>query len=175
MQNRKRNRLINFDYRQHETYFVTICVDKRKPFFGEIQKDEMILNEYGRIILNQWLWLEKQYEYVIMDEFVVMPDHFHGILGISNLLQHHNVTGHDLSLQKIKIKSLSQLIGAFKTTSSKKLHENGIAEFKWQRSFYERIVRSEKELEKIRSYIFYNPIMWKWEKNDPQNLDLNNL
>lgn len=175
MYNRKRNRLFNFDYKQQESYFVTICVDKRKPFFGDIQKDEMILNKHGNIIMNQWLWLQKQYGYLILDEFIIMPDHLHGILGISNVLPNEKVTGHDLSLQNIKIKSLSQLIGAFKTTSSKKLHQQGLAEFKWQRSFYERIIRNEKELEKIREYIFYNPLSWSWQKNHPENLDLNNL
>ena len=78
-----------------------------------------------------------------------MPNHFHIII----IINPENVgTGCDLSLQ-INIKSLSSLMGVFKTSSSKLIHLNGNKEFKWQRSFYDRIIRNESELFKIRTYI----------------------
>ena len=77
-----------------------------------------------------------------------------------------------LSLQPhIKIKSLSELVGAFKTKSSKEIHKLGYSTFKWQRSFYDRIIRDEKELYNIRKYIKQNPLRWEIE-NIPENLDI---
>ncbi len=72
--------------------------------------------------------------------------------------------------QTWKIKPLSELIGAFKTTSSKLIHQNGLSEFQWQRNYYDRIIRNEKELDKIRKYIFENPLKWELDKNNSKNL-----
>ncbi len=82
----------------------------------------MFLNDYGTIAEQQWQWLEKQYPYVVLHSFVVMPNHRHGIIEIVVVVVG---TGRDLSLQQqqqIKIKSLSELMGAYKTTTSKKIH-----------------------------------------------------
>ena len=103
-----------------------------------------------------------------------MPDHIHIIIIIdpSNV---NVVTGRDLSQkdeQEQKIKSLSEIIGAFKTMSSKELHKNGLAEFKWQRSFYDRVIRNEKELFFIRQYIEQNPLILEIEKDLPDNLTM---
>ncbi len=116
----------------------------------------MCINQYGQIVVEQWLWLRKQYSYIELDNFIVMPNHFHGIIYINNMV----VTGRDLSLQ-MKIKSLSEIIGAFKTTSSKLIHKIGNNEFCWQRSFYDRIIRSDDELNVIREYVLYNPKKWE--------------
>jgi REP element-mobilizing transposase RayT len=59
---------------------VTVCVKDRREWFGEIKDGAMILNEYGQIVKKRWFWLPEQYPYVELDEFVVMPNHFHGIL-----------------------------------------------------------------------------------------------
>ena len=85
------------------------------------------------------------------------------------------MTGRDLSQKdepKPKIKSLSELIGAFKTMSSKELHQKGLKEFKWQRSFYDRIIRNEKELYQIRKYIEQNPLSLEIANQLPENLIL---
>jgi REP element-mobilizing transposase RayT len=142
-----------YDYSQPNHYFVTICVKDFKPVFGKVKDSEMVLNEIGRIVQNQWLWLQEQYNYIILHEFVCMPEHFHGIIEIANIDQEGN--GRDRSL--LKIKSLSELIGAFKTTSSKKIHQSGLINFKWQKSFYDRIIETDEELENIRWYIKSNP------------------
>ena len=108
---RKRNRLQNYDYSHGGYYFVTTSTKHHEEFFGNIENNTMILNEYGEIVQKQWLWLADQYEYIKLDEYIVMPNHCHGIVAIDSV-----GTGRDLSLQG-KIKSLSELIGAFKTTS----------------------------------------------------------
>ena len=132
----------------------------------------MILNAFGDIVKNQWLWLEQQYWFVILDEFVVMPNHFHGILIIdsdNNKSQELSLVAEnsrDCSLPKIK--PLPQLIGAFKTTSSKLIHnleslsktQYEQIQFKWHKSFYDRIIRTEKELNNVRNYIKNNPLKW---------------
>jgi putative transposase len=81
---RKLQRLQGYDYSRDNHYFVTICTHNREHFFGEIKNGEMILNESGNIVENQWLWLQDKYDYVFLDEFVVMPNHFHGILIINS-------------------------------------------------------------------------------------------
>ena len=153
--NRKKIRLQNFDYSQNGYYFVTICAKDRKNWFGEILAGKVILNSWGLIVVQQWQWLATQYNYIQIDQYSVMPDHFHGILAITR-------NGHDRSLQQ-KVKSLSQLIGAFKTTSSKLIRKSGFIEFQWQKSFYEHIIRSEKSLDHIRLYIEQNPLAGELE------------
>jgi REP element-mobilizing transposase RayT len=169
MHNRKRNRLNEFDYRQGYWYFVTICVKGMNPYFGRIEKAKMILNDFGKIVEERWKALSKKYESVYLDKYVVMPNHFHGIITFDN-----NVgTTHELSLQTSeKIKSLSHYIGEFKMQSSKQIHQNGLKEFKWQRSFYDRIIRNEKELYRIRKYIEENPLRWEIGKGFTENLEL---
>jgi len=189
LRERKLQRLNGYDYSRNNYYFVTICTHKRIHFFGEIKDGEMILNEFGEIVKNQWLWLQKQYNYILLEEFVVMPNHFHGILIInSDNLKRRNgqarsvhINGgnqdskegiessvysvHNNEGENIKILSLSQLIGAFKTLSSRDIHKleeskynNKI--FKWHKSFHDRIIRNEKELHNIMNYIKNNPFKW---------------
>ena len=136
--------------------------------FGEVKAGAMILNDYGQIAGKQWIWLPEQYPYVELDEFVVMPNHFHGILsivgngrGVGN--------GRDRSLQKIK--SLSELMGAFKTTSSKFIHKSGLSEFQWQKSFHDHIIRDDEDLSRVREYIVNNPLKWDEDvENEKQYL-----
>jgi putative transposase len=163
--------------------------------------------------------LAEQYPYVVLHEFIVMPNHMHGIIEINrnavgtgrdlsanakdaivgtgrdlsgninndhigtgrdlsgnvnnnhirkghdvsgNVNNNHIRTGHDLSLQKIK--SLSELMGAYKTTVSKQIHLAGYMEFAWQRSFHDHIIRDEKSYERISNYIIDNPKTWVKDK-----------
>jgi len=153
---RRSNRLKGYDYSREACYFVTICVHNRIECLGEIKDGTMVLNQYGEIVRKQWIWLSEQYPYVHLDDFVVMPNHFHGILSIINVGNGGDVgNGRDRSLQN-KIKSLSSLMGAFKTTSSKLIRKAGLSEFCWQKSFHDHIVRNEQDLNRIRKYIIRN-------------------
>ncbi len=162
--NRKRNRKLGFDYATPGAYFVTACVKNRIKCLGKIENKQMILNSYGEIVKTQWLWLGTQYPYVKLDEWVVMPDHFHGILIINNIAIDVPApvgVGRDLPLrgrgQPTKIKPVSELMGAFKTTSSKLIHRSGFNEFAWQRSFHDHIIRDDFSFYRIREYIKKNP------------------
>src|SRR5689334_13939264 len=142
LKDRKRNRLDGYDYSQDNLYFVTSCVQNRICCLGAIANGEMILNEYGNIALQQWHWLALQYPYVKLHAFVVMPNHIHGIIeinrnGVSGVGTGRDVVGTDCTdgctdgsrrcgdgsrPVPTKIKSLSELMGAYKTTTSKKIH-----------------------------------------------------
>ncbi|OGY86501.1 MAG: hypothetical protein A2319_01920 [Candidatus Kerfeldbacteria bacterium RIFOXYB2_FULL_38_14] len=125
--------------------------------FGEVENGEMVLNVYGEIVKKQLLWLEKRYPYVELDQYIIMPNHVHVIVNITDV-----GTGRDLSLPKSlrktkKTKPIPELIGAFKTTSSKKIHQHGLTYFQWQRSYYDHIIRNDADLQRIRKYIKNNP------------------
>src|SRR5690606_19346395 len=114
----------------------------------------MKLNEYGLIVKEKLQWLEAHYPYIILHNFVVMPNHVHAIIEINGS------GGRDSSravLTEIKIKSLSSLIGAFKTTSSKMIHNAGFLDFAWHRSFHDHIIRTETSYLNITNYIDDNP------------------
>lgn len=158
--NRKKLRLKGFNYSQSGYYFITICIKNRREFFSHIINNELILTNYGRVGDDVWNNLPEYYN-VDIDYYVIMPDHFHGIIIIDN------------SFNSIKKHfSLSDIIGKFKSYSTRKIREllNNKNEFEWQKSFYDRIIRNEQELYYTRKYIKENPLRWEIEKNNPENL-----
>jgi REP element-mobilizing transposase RayT len=124
--------------------------------FGSVVDKRMMCNDYGTIAENQWNWLFLQYPYLVSHAYVVMPNHIHGIIEI----RRDSVgTGRDLSLPKIK--SLSEIIGAYKTTVSKQIHQAGLKTFQWQRSFHDHIIRDDGSFLRIFDYINDNPAKWE--------------
>lgn len=196
VKDRKINRWENFDYANDRYYFVTICVQNKEVVFGQVVDKKMVLNEYGLIVKQQLLWLENNFSYIGLNGFVVMPNHVHVIIEIDRLKKNRGSTigpvgtGLDLSKTRtalelslltqttqtpttptqIKILPLSNIIGAFKTTSSKLIHQKGLINFHWQRSFYDRIIRDEKELNNAQNYILANPYNWEKDRNNMENL-----
>ena len=148
---RKRTRKLNYDYSQNNLYFVTGNVKHFKRCLGEVVNGKMLLNQYGIIVNNQIEWLEQNYKYVILHATIVMPNHWHFILEINN----------EMVDETVKIKSLSELVGAFKSTSSKMIHDLGFAGFIWHRSFHDHIIRNEDGLNHIRDYVLRNPELWE--------------
>jgi len=163
MRERKRNRLKNFDYSSDNLYFVTSCIKGREHSFGHVINKKMHLSPAGEIAYKQWQWLINQYPYLISHAFVVMPDHIHGILEISRELYDERA-GRDLPRRKIK--PLSELMGAYKTTVSKQIHLLGYLDFAWQRSFHERIVRDSNAYRNIKKYIENNPENWDSDEKE---------
>lgn len=174
---RKRIRLKDFDYSNDGLYYVTICVQDHIKCFGQLINDRIELNDFGKIVNRQLGWLQNQYPYIKIAEYIIMPDHIHVIIEINrNFINENGGTGRNLSLhqnsrdlsiqpnipdnpQQIKIKPLPELVGAFKTTSSKKIHESGFADFRWQRSYHERIIRNRIQYTRISEYIRNNPVV----------------
>ena len=162
--NRKRNRLEGYDYSSGGYYFVTVCIKERSDFLGKIKNEKMFLNGFGKIVSAAWLDLPNHYFNCELDYYVIMPDHIHGIIIIDNTLKKKD--------NKSANHSLSEIIRGFKTFSSKRINKKLKIDkkFKWQKSFYDRIIRSENELYFIRNYIQLNPLKWDIEKNHPENL-----
>jgi putative transposase len=159
-QPRKNIRLPGYDYSTSGAYFVTIVTRGRELLFLE--------QELRAAAETCWRWLEIQYAHVSLDEFVVMPNHLHGVLVIKDAEGGQSQTGSNYPAARPK--PLGGLIGAFKTVSTQEINKlRGIAGVPvWQRNYYERIVRNDAELARIRDYILANPLMWA---DDPENPD----
>ena len=147
---RKKLRLSHTDYSSDGVYFITTCCKNRIHHFGLIINGEMQLNQSGEIAQQQFSWLENQYSYLLIHNVVIMPDHIHVLLEIDR----------SKAINGCKIKSVSSLMGAYKTTSSKLIHLSGNMDFEWQRSFHDHIVRNQQSYENIYQYITDNPIKW---------------
>ncbi|NEO55600.1 MAG: transposase [Okeania sp. SIO3B5] len=153
-------RLKGYDYTQPGAYFVTLCTKNRECLFGQIVGGIVKLNEYGRIVAQSWQWLEQQYSYVELDTWVVMPNHLHGIIIITD------------TASNIKRKPLGRLVGAFKTVSAKKINQlrQTPGYPVWQRDFYDRINRNDRSLEITRQYITENPLKWYEDSENPDRI-----
>ncbi|MBT0663311.1 transposase [Geobacter pelophilus] len=161
---RRSIRLKNYDYSQSGAYFVTICAWQRECLFGEIVDGKMLLNDFGRVVVDSWNWLASQYDYVALEGSVVMPNHLHGIIVINNV-----GAVREPLLHAEKTKSLGRLIGAFKTVSTKQINiiRNNPGCTVWQRNYYERVIRNEDELTRAQEYIINNPLKWEFDKENP--------
>ncbi len=158
---RKRMRLKEYDYSKFGFYFVTICIKDRKEFFGNVIDSRLVLTKYGKIVDQVLKDLPNYYD-VELDFYIIMPDHIHLIIIIDNPpLTNTNKCQ--------KVTTLSDIIGKIKSYSTRKIREElrDNKEFDWQKSFYDRIIRNEKELYNIRKYIEENPLRWEREKNYP--------
>lgn len=166
-------RLHGYDYSQEGLYFVTICVKDKVCLFGNIVDDEMVLNDAGRIAYQERLNTKILRKNVRLDEFVIMPNHVHGIIEITdvgaNCIRPQTTTDECNSpLQtENKFRSPSQTLGAiirgYKAAVTKqinKLHETQNITI-WQRNYYEHIIRNDESYQKITEYIYENPKDWK--------------
>ena len=156
MRRRDSLRLQGFDYSQEGYYFITICVNRGLFIFGKVRKGEMIMNQFGQVAKEQWEDMEKKYSFLELEEMIVMPDHLHLLLGIF----HPRSLKRSLEPKKDQRKNLSTLISEFKAGVSKQIREMGYGAFQWQRSYYDRVVRNDKEFWAIKRYIKENPARW---------------
>lgn len=173
-------RLKNWDYASNGYYFVTICTKNRVNFFGEIINDEMILSDIGKIAYQYWSEIPNHFPNVVIDEFIIMPNHVHGIIVINNDdvetchgRSLHHPPNHGMSLHKPQTNqfskpiknSLSMIINQYKGSLKRYCNKNNIF-FEWQPRFYENIVKDEISLNNIRNYIKNNPLNWDKDKNN---------
>lgn len=160
---RKKMRLKGYDYSQDNLYYVTICTHCHENCFGMIRDCKMELNECGQIADEQFKWMQKQYSYIKIPVWIIMPDHIHAIIEIDGGRVRSQPDPTEIP---IKIKPLPELIGAYKTTTSKKIHQSGLKHFRWQRSYHDHIIRNSTEYSRIYSYIEDNPMNFESEKPD---------
>ncbi len=162
---RRSVRLEGYDYRQPGAYFVTICAYRWEPLFGEVIDGELSLNPLGRIVDREWRRTAKMRGDVELDEYVIMPNHMHGILMITDDSRGGSRTAPTTNTRK----PLGRLIGAFKTVSTKSINplRNTPGQPVWQRNYYEHVIRNDNALNRIRAYIHYNPAKWHLDPYRP--------
>ena len=160
-------RLPEYDYSQAGAYFITIVTHKRGCLFGEIADNVMNINDAGEICRKTWIELPNHNSNVAPDAFVVMPNHVHGII---MLMDSDAIAGADSeSVQTVVNHRLSEIIRQFKTFSAKHINKlrKSLGVPVWQRNYWERVIRNEKELYCLREYIANNPLKWD---NDEENI-----
>ncbi|PKQ62938.1 hypothetical protein BZG01_16795 [Labilibaculum manganireducens] len=178
--NRKNIRKRNYDYTNTGWYFVTICTKNREHFFGEIRNEEMQLSVIGKQAQIFWLEIPKHFPNVELGEFVIMPDHIHGIIGIVNRKGVACKIPTDISNIACKIPtskiptdtsnkneymasispksgSLSAIIRSYKSALTRWCGLNDSHSFSWLARFHERIIRNQEEYNRIEEYIHSNP------------------
>ena len=151
---RRRLRLPKFDYGQAGSYVVTICTHDRRCVLGEIVAEEISLSRSGEIVRALWQSLPHRHDGVSLDEFVVMPNHVHGIVEIAE-----------------SDASLPSIVGAFKSLSTKAINAANTTpgDRLWQRSYHEHVIRDESTRDRIREYIQNNPLKWHLDRENPVN------
>ncbi len=181
-----------WDYGRDAAYFVTICTQGHTHFFGEVEKDKMRLTEIGTIAHDCWQEIPDHFPFVHLHEFVVMPNHVHGIVIIDRYGYAPPVeTLHDTPVETLhatslptsdppppkneemaalspKSGSLSTIIRSYKSAVSKQARAIH-ADFTWQARFHDRIIRDAQGHEKIRYYIINNPRLWEKDRFHPGN------
>ncbi|MFZ5432445.1 MAG: transposase [Calditrichota bacterium] len=163
-------RLRGFDYARDGAFFITICTDGRRFMLGDIIDGEFMPTDLGKTASWCWADIPDHFQNVIIDEFVVMPNHFHGIL----FIQHEAAgtacrapTAEEFS--KPVCDSLPTVVRSYKAAVTKSAHELGLCSGAvWQRGYYERVIRRESELYNTRKYIRDNPLGWD---TDPENIE----
>jgi len=176
MHHRKSIRLNEYDYSQPGMYYLTICTHNRQFFFGDITGEEMRLHDAGIAAVNCWDEIPKHFPNVLLDQCIVMPNHVHGIIVITEAAgANGDVGANDYSplrtVQPPRKKGTSKKIGSivrgFKIGVTKWFQENHSPQTVWQRNYYEHIIRDDDDLNRIREYIINNPMNWDIDENNP--------
>jgi len=187
--NRRSIRLAGHDYARPDAYFVTLCVQNRECLFGEVHGSQMRLNDFGRIVHEEWLRTPHIRPGIALDAFVVMPNHLHGILVIEPPLTIDPPTETTPGRGNPRVAptgdfpmpdanpgprngSLGAIIALLKSATGRRIneirHSPGVRV--WQRNYYDHIIRHADALERIRWYIEMNP--WKWERDRENSFSL---
>ena len=169
---RRSLRLRGYDYTQDGAYFITICAHGKQSLFGEIVDGEMRLNEYGRVVLKEWLKTPVIRKEIRLDEYVVMPNHFHGIVFIqTDDVSRTGVWPYAPTPHGTLPSSIAAFVQGLKSTITRQINELRMTPGTpvWQRNYYEHVIRGEDDLNSIREYIQYNPLKWAEDGENPGN------
>ena len=183
---RRSARLKGYDYSQPGAYFVTMCVWGMAPTLSEIMESQVVFTQVGKIAESCWNKMGDLKARIDPDEYVIMPNHLHGILFIHNPSRGEAFEGRFGSVRRrlpsnaspVHISrgtvsgSLGAIIQNFKSISTRKINRlnNTPGKTFWQRGYYDRIIRNHEELDRIRKYIFENPLKWELDEYHPSKL-----
>ena len=166
---RTTHRLPGHVYRGPWTYFVTICTRSRLPVLGTVVNGLVEQSATGMMVREEWMKTPDLRPGVVLDAYVVMPDHFHGLLTLpsddclcSEFVKSGDTRREGGIAPGYRPASLSALIGGFKAACTRRYWEIQGRKLGplWQRDYYDRIVRDDIGLSQIRRYIEKNPARW---------------
>ncbi len=170
--NRRSMRLPGFDYARTETYFVTVCAHRSALLFGAVEGETVLHNRFGEAVRAAWEDLPNHYCGWSIDAFVVMPNHMHGILSLTDAFTQTHVHEQPVALSPDKQgpkpgmpylpHALPEVVRGFKSFSAKRINElRGTAGAPvWQRGYFDHIIRDQRSLVRIQRYIAENPARW---------------
>jgi len=185
-------RLDDYDYSNNGVYFVTICIHNRECLLGKICDGVTVLSEVGRAVDDAWVAIAKRFPFVVLDDYVLMPNHLHGIivfieadaatdiatasrtLAGSDKIKEGAASSAptdfvDMASSITRKVALGRVLRAFKSLSAiaaNRLLDRTEQPF-WQRNYHERIVRDEQEMDQVRTYIYHNPQQWSIDTENP--------
>jgi putative transposase len=152
----KSSRLTTWDYKSNGRYFVTICLAERVPYFGQIEDSSLVETAIGEYAKKCWQEIPGHYPFVVLDAFVLMPDHLHGVLDICK----EDRTQWKTNKFEPQYQNLANVVRGFKMAVTSFAKANHI-DFCWQPRYYDRIIWNNRDLESVRNYIRDNPENWK--------------
>ena len=172
---RRSVRLGGHDYTQPGAYFVTICTHDRQCLFGDVIAGQMQLNKVGRIVCEEWRKTAEVREDVIIDEFVVMPNHVHGVLALVGATRRVALLSEGTDGKGNQPKgpvrgSIGAIVGQIKSVATKRINKlrGTPGALVWQRNYHDRIPRSDSALSAVREYIRRNPADWGADPDNPE-------
>lgn len=171
------SRLAGFDYRSAGVYFVTICTKNREHYFGKVMNGEVAYSVLGNITSSCWNMISEHFPFVSLGEWIVMPNHVHGILVMRNRDDEHGFDRGDAmngvstfanvflggitgKYNPMTHKNISTVIRWYKGRVAYEIRKIA-PHFSWQSRFHDRIIRNDEELEKVSIYIKDNPTNWE--------------
>jgi REP element-mobilizing transposase RayT len=152
---RRSIRLPGFDYARCGAYFVTICTAHRQNLFGAVMDGTMVLNEAGEVAASCWTAIPSHFPIASVDAWVVMPNHVHGIL----LIETDGEVEHT-AIPNGTTRTVGSIVRGFKIGVTNWFRKQSIGDAIWQRNYWERIVRDDTELDRVRTYVAHNPRNW---------------
>jgi REP element-mobilizing transposase RayT len=171
---RRSIRLKEYDYGQAGAYFVTVCAWGHECLFGEIAGGEMRLNGLGEVVHHTWRDLENHVGNLHVNEFVIMPNHIHGIItivGAGSKPAQTKPAQISSALESVvkKAQGMTEIVRQFKSFSAKRINAlratPGVPV--WQRNYYEHVIRDEADYRRIAEYIAHNPLRWSEDSLHP--------
>jgi REP element-mobilizing transposase RayT len=183
---RRSIRLKDYDYTQHGAYFITICTRNRERLLGSVQDGQIVLNDVGNIVESVWQGLPNRFPSVGLDAYVIMPNHVHGIIAVgAQLIAPCPVGRDDKTDQEGAMNhaptivgnpagamnhapTLGNIVRTFKAASTNVIRKSRAPAFAWQRNYHEHIIRDERSLNGIHRYIQVNPLLWLYDRENPQ-------
>jgi REP element-mobilizing transposase RayT len=177
---RRSIRLPGYDYTQPGAYFVTLVTQNRLHLFGEIVDGEMRLNNLGQLACAQWLRLTRRFAAVELDEFVIMPNHLHGIIFLhdrtgtgsgNHMDESTNLAPRAPTTERFGVPiagSIPTIIRSYKSSVTQRFQKicNTPGAILWQRNYYEHIICNDDDLRRIRDYICNNPLRWVLDREN---------